>query len=510
MTLRGIQVRLFLTCWVIYALHFATEFIREHYLVVSIVEDRSFDLGKYYGINPDIFRNPPNAPHGGTHQGANPGISMMGALVYAPLRPAVEWIVRRELASRGAVKDTMATFRDETRQDRLRFYRQTRAMGLDVRFGLVAMITAVLCMAPLTAASVVVVFRILGGLGITQKAALALSFVYAFATPTFFRSSYLNHNLAIAVFSIAAFLLLWNPGDTVKMPAARRQILAGALGGLCLLNDYSGALSLALLGLYLLWREWREHSPAEALRAGLRYGAAAVPSILLLWFYQWQSFGNPFYPPQHWMPPVDWSDVGYQGVGGMKLELFNLLLFDHRFGLFVCAPLLALAVVTPFLARRRPLVPVRELVLCYAIAAAYLAFFSAVQYTRLQYVSGGPRYLLPAVPFLFLASLVTLLRMPKVLAYGLVFVTFVISWSMTMVRSHAGVLDNVQQTLIGGLRLNALQTFSRMSSQYAPWLTGYASPYPALLVTAVVIWAIWRLRRPWAPAAEDVLAERQP
>jgi hypothetical protein len=129
-----------------------------------------------------------------------------------------------------------------------------------------------------------------------------------------------------------------------------------------------------------------------------------------------------------------------------------------------------------------------------------------VQYTRLQFISGGPRYLIPAVPFMFLAALVALVRIPRLLSYALVLVTFVISWSMVMVRSHAGVLDSVQQTLIGGIRLPALTTFSRMATQYAPWLTGYASPLPSLLIAGGLVWAIWRLKRPWAPVLQEVVA----
>ena len=45
----GVRIRLFLTCWLVYVLHFATDFSREHYLVVSIVEDGSYALDKYYG-----------------------------------------------------------------------------------------------------------------------------------------------------------------------------------------------------------------------------------------------------------------------------------------------------------------------------------------------------------------------------------------------------------------------------------------------------------------------------
>ena len=34
------------------------------------------------------------------------------------------------------------------------------------------------------------------------------------------------------------------------------------------------------------------------------YVAGATPPVLLLWWYQWRSFGDPFRPGQHWMPPV--------------------------------------------------------------------------------------------------------------------------------------------------------------------------------------------------------------
>ncbi len=94
------RIRLFLTCWILFCLHFATDFVREHYLVASIAEDATFDLGKYYGLHEDIFKNPPNAPHGGVHHGANPGISMLAAIPYAAFRPLVDRVVARVLAGR--------------------------------------------------------------------------------------------------------------------------------------------------------------------------------------------------------------------------------------------------------------------------------------------------------------------------------------------------------------------------------------------------------------------------
>ena len=42
--------RLFLTCWIIYVIHFATDFVREHYLVVSIAEDMIATLASLIAI----------------------------------------------------------------------------------------------------------------------------------------------------------------------------------------------------------------------------------------------------------------------------------------------------------------------------------------------------------------------------------------------------------------------------------------------------------------------------
>ena len=100
MTIPGLRWRLFLTCWVLYTLHFATDFAREHYLVMSIVDDHSFALDKYYGLHVDIFQNPPEAPVQGAHHGANPGISMIAAVPYALLKPAVDLVVNRSLQAR--------------------------------------------------------------------------------------------------------------------------------------------------------------------------------------------------------------------------------------------------------------------------------------------------------------------------------------------------------------------------------------------------------------------------
>ncbi len=495
------RIRLFLTCWVVFCLFFATDFVREHYLVVSVVEDGTFDLGKYYGLHEDIFRNPPDAPHGGVHHGANPGVSLLAAVPYAAFRPLVDRVVSRSLQSRKAGGgDTLAVYSDP-REARVRFYREARRLGLDIRFGLVGIITMVFCMAPLSALGVVTVFRMLEGSGLTERLSLGLSMVYAFATPVLFRSAYLNQNLAIAIAASLAFLLVWNPGRRIRWSESTRLVTAGLCGGFAFLCDYSGALALGILGLYVLAKARDGQDWGGVVRHGALYAAGALPMILVLWFYQWHSFGNAILPPQHWMPAVIYSDKGYQGVTGPQLDLLLALLFDPRYGLFVTGPLFLLALAAPFVARRgRGLVPRRELLVCFAIAAAYVVFFSAIQYTRLQW-STGIRYLAPVFPFLFLAAATTLVRMPRAVAYGVVVVAATVAWSMAMVRNQYGVSTNVVRAFLEGLQLPWLTTLGKMATQYAPWLEGRPSPTLPFLLAAAAVAGIWIYRNPWTPYA---------
>jgi hypothetical protein len=133
-------------------------------------------------------------------------------------------------------------------------------------------------------------------------------------------------------------------------------------------------------------------------------------------------------------------------------------------------------------------------------------FFSSVQYTRLQ-GNTGVRYLIPLVPFMFIAAAVTLVRLPKIIAWPIILVAVTIAWSLAMVRNQFGVHNNVIRVFIEGLQLPWLSTLGRMARQYAPWLDGRPSATPALLITAAVIAGIWLIKRPRAPLAAFPSAE---
>ncbi|MGH7820002.1 MAG: hypothetical protein ACREQ9_09525, partial [Candidatus Binatia bacterium] len=248
----------------------------------------------------------------------------------------------------------------------------------------------------------------------------------------------------------------------------------------------------------------RDGAAADAVRHGAWYVAGSVAPVLLLWLYQWRSFGHPLYPGQHWMPPVQWIELGYQGYGGPQLELLWSLAFDHRFGLFVSAPLMLLALVAPFADRgpNRRLPPL-ELRFLLALFVAFWLFFGGSNYTRLQF-NTGIRYMTPMFPFLFLPAAIVLLRLPRPAIYALVLLSLVISWPLAMVREVGrgpGILNPIVTVLIGGFQLPALTTLSRIGGEaYGTFFRQGVSPLPLFLLTSAILYGVWsprwsRLRR---------------
>lgn len=488
--------RLFLTCWLVYGLHFATDMVRENYLALAIGDHFSFRVDEYAGMHDDIFEHPGH----GWHIGSNPGASMLGALPYALSRPLIDPVVARINRNRQVDGDASPPrYAADKHVDR-RLYEEAWRRGFDIKFGLGSLSMQLFCMALLSAFGVVVMFRVLEhALGCTRTA-LWLGLLYAFGTPVFLRTGFLNHNMILGHVAFAAFAVLWNPGPWLPWSPRRRMLVAGLGGGLSLLLDYSGLFVLVGLWVFSLFHlRSREISRGSAIAA---YASGAVGPVLLLWFYQWRSFGHPFLPPQHWMPPVVYIEEGYQGVAGPQPDLAWALAFDFRYGLFVACPLFLLALASPFL-RLRDRVPRRVITLCLILAGILFVFFSGVHYTRWQFVT-GIRYLAPAFPFLFLLAAAVLVRLPRKLGLAIGLASVALGWCMAMSRdisggkihlddpdSGLGIAGSVIDVLLHGPQLPVLETLTRLEGPHQQ-LGPLLSPLPLFVVLAAMLYLIWR------------------
>ncbi len=310
LTTPQIAVRLFLTCWIVYALHFATNIVREIYPAIAMGDHFSFRVDEYANMHPDLFEKPGY----GWHINNNPGVSMVAAIPYALARPAIDRIVarvRRARAASGALPPVYDSPWPMARD----FYAEAWRRGLDLKLGLAAFVMQAFCMAPSSALGVVAMFFVLRRLFRSDRQALGLALLYAVGTPVFFRTGYLNQNMMFGHIAFLGFIALWNPGGGSTMSARTRSLLGGVAGGACVLFDYSGIV--LLVGLFVYARRssrLREATPAAAVAHAGWVALGALGPLAILWFYQWQAFGHPFYPAQHWMPPVAWIDQGYRGV----------------------------------------------------------------------------------------------------------------------------------------------------------------------------------------------------
>jgi len=494
-TPRGLAWRLFLTCWLVYALHYSTNVVREIYPALALGDHFSFRLDEYANLHPDLF----DKPGYGWHSGNNPGVSMLAAIPYAVARPVIDRVVARVQQKRAASGLAEPPAYDSPWPMAREFYREAWRRGLDVKFGLAAFVMQAFCMAPISALGVVAVFYALRRIFRSDRKAFWLALLYAFGTPVFFRTGYLNHNLMLGHFVFMGFLAMWNPSHDKKWSSLTRFFLGGLAGGTAFLFDNSGAVLLLGLFAYGLIQRWRIAANAsgrlaDVARHGGSYFLGTLPPVALLWFYQWQSFGNPFLPGQHWMPPVEWIELGYQGFGWPQLSLLLSLAFDYRYGLFVVCPLFLLALFAPSVNRgARRSMPTLELTTTLAFFVVLWVFFSGVNYTRLQF-NTGIRYLAPIFPFLFVPAALTLVRLPRLAIYFMAVFCVTESWCMAMYRDverGLGVLDPVLHVFIGGFQLPALTTVSRMGAQFGEFIARGVSPLPLFALTAAILYCVW-------------------
>jgi hypothetical protein len=406
--------RVLLTCWLIYAAHWAPYMIREHYPAVTLARYGTLNVQRYLGFSEDIFAG----PRGGAFINNNPGASIIGALPLIPARPLLAAVERWNDALPSSIARSRHAEDYET------------AAAVHARrewyFMLVAFLTMIGVMAPLSALCAAWFGGTLHEAGVSRVRSVAAAFAFAFATPVFLRTTYLNHNLLVCHAGLLAGLLLWNHGKPNL--SFGRAAGAGALGGFALLCDYSGAFVLAFTGIYAWLRAADTISrPWDRLPVAVWFGAGALPLLLALALYQQWAFGYSALPSQAFMTPIAETSRGYRGLDWPSLEIAWMNFFDSRFGLFAVCPMLILGLAAPFVKEVRFRLPWRETGVILGFFVALTLFCAANQYSRLQ-GSTGLRYLVPVVPGLLLLSLQVLQRLPSAIARACLATSFLVAW----------------------------------------------------------------------------------
>ncbi len=476
--------RIFLTVCIVYAAHFSPNVVRETYLAITLGERLSVRVDEYLELHPDLF----TIESRGAYINNNPGASMLGAVPYAIAHPAIAVLLK--LKPELAQPKPSATY-DDPRPNRIEFLNEARARGLDVKLGLAALSMHLGLMVPLAGLAAVTVFWFLRGRLRNERQAIWFSLLYAFGTPIFFRSAFLNQNALVTHAVLFAYVSMAGI-DVGPRPGAvppRRLFIAGALMGLALLCDYSAVPLILVFGCWALVDGAQDGGLKGAAGSAGAFTLGAVGPILLLLIYQWTAFGNPWLPPQTYMPSTQLSARGWHGLEPPAPELLWRNLLDPRYGIFAFCPMLIAAFLAPSVQIRRGGPTRGELIVIFSAAAALWLFNSANQFAWLQW-NTGVRYMVPAAPLLFLALVPVLLRLPRHWASALVLLTVAISWSVAMARES--VPTSLAHIFLRGFELPVLTVLRKTAGAYAPFLELGASPVALFCFLGVVLWLLWR------------------
>jgi hypothetical protein len=194
-----------------------------------------------------------------------------------------------------------------------------------------------------------------------------------------------------AMLGLAGFLLAWR----------RRALLAGLVAGAGLAVEYEAGAILIVVAIYV------------ALQGGwplARYVYGALPGAALLWTYDWLAFGAPWRASYGYVANdlANQQASGFFGIHPPRLDAIHAVFVGDR-GLLVVSPVVALAAAgLVLLARRLPV----ETAVCGAVVLVFLAI-NCGYFLPYGGVSPGPRFLVPALPFLALGLGPAFARWPR-------------------------------------------------------------------------------------------------
>lgn len=384
-------------------------------MILAVVDDGSFRIDKYVHNTVDYARM-----GDAYYSDKAPGAAFLGIPAYALARPLIDLALAGPLGER---LTRSSAFQASLRAD------GSGVSDDKVRFAMLQMVVAALVAALPTALAAWLIWRLALHLTGSALASFLAAVGWAFLTPVFAYSNGVYGHQLCAFLLVAAFALLALARET---PGAGRMALVGALLGYAVVTEYPALLAGGLIFLYAVWQLWKGGAPWRIGWAMLTGGLIAAGWMV----YNTALFGGPlslgYSHSELWTAQ---HSVGFMSLSTPTFDALWGITFSPFRGLFVLSPWLLLAApgfVIWFRWRRWR----AEWWVAVGSVAVWFVF-NAASHMWWGGFAVGPRYLLPALPFLALAAAAALAawlpqRGWRWLLALLGLWSFVATWGMTL------------------------------------------------------------------------------
>lgn len=227
---------------------------------------------------------------------------------------------------------------------------------------------------------------------------LPLVITSAFALGTFFYpigTLFFSHAFGGGL-DLIGFYLLYRARNTTRPWLL--VVGSGLLVGYAVISEYPTALIALVFGAYVLFA-----FPGDLRRRVtllVVFGAAMLPSAVILGWYNWFAFGNPLHMSYEFVSDPQFAGQ-HQGFFGITLPrpaaLWQILVWPR--GLLVESPFLLFAVLGFWRWLRSAARPPAEALVCLAITILYALLVSSYFLPMAGENLPGPRLLVPMLPF---------------------------------------------------------------------------------------------------------------
>jgi hypothetical protein len=294
-----------------------------------------------------------------------------------------------------------------------------------------------------------------------------------------FAAEFFSHVISAGL-AFAAFCVLMKERE--KPPSLGLVAVAGLLAGLAVTFEFqTGLVGVVLFG-YALSRR------TDWLRRSAVYGAGAVAGALPMLAFNLWAFGNPFklaygyavdFPGLSGHDVLGLNSAGFFGITVPRLDSGVDLLLSGR-GLLVLTPILIMGVIGTFMMRRDGHRAEANTIL--AVAAVYFLYNSGYW---LPFGGGtpGPRFLIPALPFVAIGLAYAYRRLPAV-TLGLAIPSGLMMLAATLtypLLGRQGTGTWADWLIEGKLEHTVLTSFGVTNA----WLA--IAPFMAAVLTAIVL-----------------------